>query len=327
MGMLMLTGAIVMFLSVPLVKFLIRKEVRQKKEKILLEIKESTSKKKMFFYLLIGFVFVFMINPENITVLTAFSKVVFLVSLYVLEELLKRKIIFTDKSVYVLETFKNKKIICVKELEKDELYDMEKIKESTYKLLYVGNENFGEKMIVKIDQNEKAFEVLVEHFKNKSKEDNKRIEIITNKKQTEKNMTDYITEYLVWMLFLFTSYGVMKNIWGLDQDLETIEKIIAAALAMHFIPFTLATFAYVFLITSKLAKKIKKVSFKKISFFVIIGSTTLPFISLGKNGFIQEERFVKILMFGIFVSILCILSAWLTGIIVKRLKERQLQKI
>lgn len=312
-----------------------KKEIKKliKGEKIVSIISEKTSDEKILTYIVICFLFIFIIQPTNITPMLLIVKILFLMSFYFIDQLVKNKMYLTEENIYITTKFENKKIFEIIELQEEVLEQIETIenKKGEYNI-YLELEKKKFNIRIKINNDEEII-----HFKHlvyqntsldltdeftyevKEKEEPKsNFEKELLKLETQGNGIDYLT-YSFVLLTVISIVGGLYYSTQIGGEMEPWKKAISMMFAVQTIPVAIYLFSFFFMISIGRVKKSNKVKLttKEIIFISILGINTLPVgYTLMTDG-IQHLQLllVQMISLGVFVGIIA--TGWTFGKIAK----------
>lgn len=330
-----IVATVLAFSIIPFVRFIERKEIKNiTNEAILIELKEQTSNFKMGLFVLLGSVIIFLIKPTNVDIYTVIMKLMMIISIFSLEEVLKRKVFVTKNNILYVERLKNKtftKILNITE----KIYDigLYKSKDGNYQIAYKGEDNFANIVVVATTKTEEAmlFKRVIKKQQNIQIEDGYHLKKIEKKTEESKlakeirrwenrrNALDHLTRFMIWGIFILTAYSLINTFENPREDISMVQQVLTTILAIQFIPFSLYIFSYFFLKTSGLAKVAKFISIttKDILMIFLLGSFSLQFYTLKNEVIIEGTRHVTITIIGMSIFAFLIITGWLAGILTK----------
>lgn len=334
MTFLLITLVILIFAGIPTVMYLENKEIKDQHtdEEIIIKLKEENSWVKKIILAFIAAGFLLLVNPEQMTVEIGFMKIMLIFSIYIMDEFMKTKFYITNKNIYVIEHFRNRKLIFAKRFEKGELYKVEKTGErNKYAIHYFGQNELVTKVKVKIKKEEDMtivkgkIEELMETYIDYNHDE----EALEKNEQKQVTAIDKLAKNLIWMLFIFSSYGVIRA-FTKDTGLSVFEGILVNIIAIWFIPFSLYFFSYVFLKSASFVKD-KKESFQKLLLYFLVASSSLTFVPYLKHNAIEGSRHMKVFLVGMLLIGIVMALAWITGkftkyLIIKKEKRKTIAK-
>lgn len=293
-------------------------------ENIILEVQEKTSKLKVLMYILLAAILLFAIHPTEVTLLMALLKIFFIIGVYAAEESLKTKLYFSGQGVYMVERFKNKRLIGVRQFKKTQLYriDLLENQPGVYRLYFNGKKDFVTNLDVKMTKRDDILLFRKMMKKNLEVYINEPLEIeehIFRRVEEEATVISKLNKYFAWGIVFFVLFALAKETIFADGQLRSFVQIMAAVIAWQFIPFLLYIISYVYLTVSGKVRDTKdtKVPFRTLFLIYVIGSTTFPFIVLMNHAVIDGTRFATVHLLGLFLIGLCLVVAWMIGKIAK----------
>jgi hypothetical protein len=324
---------LLLIIGIPLLKRTERSMIKKGTgETIQIEIKEKTNKLKVFMYILVAIVVLFVLKTEEVTLYLATMKLFFIVGLYFAEESLKTKIYLTNKGLYLVGRLKEKRLISMKQFSKSQLYRIDHMPKhkGVYRLYFNGNNNFLNTMDVKFQNKDDIalFRDLLN--KNMGVYINEPVEIESlnvNPKRTELAAMSKLNLYFLISMTAFALFAVGKETIFSEEGFGGFSQLVASVVAMQFIPMVAYLAAYVFLKVSGMVSHIKDqyLSKRELFFLYVVGATTLPFVVLMNHGETDGTRFLTVHLLGLFLIGLLMISAWVVGKITKHVQRKNTQ--
>lgn len=289
-------------------------------ETIILEVQEKTSRLKVLMYILLAAVLLFALFPTEVTLYSAILKVIFIIGIYTAEESLRTKLYFSSQGVYMVERFKNKRLVGVRQFKKTQLYriDLLENQAGVYRLYFNGKKNFVTNLDVKMTKRDDILLFRKMMKKNLEVYINEPLEIeehIFRRAEEETTVMNKLNKYFSWGVVFFVLFALSRETIFADGQLRSFGQIMAAVIAWQFVPFVSYMVGYVYLKgTGKIQKsKASKMSARELFLLYILGGTTFPFIILMNHTATEGARFVTVHLLGLFLIGLFMVLAWVVG--------------
>ena len=319
----------VLLVGMGFLQWLEKKAIRKQKEQQLLIVKEKRSLWKVTGYACIAGVIFFGIQPNVVTVGMACFKLGLLCSIFLLDDMMKTKLYLTDTRVYLVERFRNKRFVHVKEMNTENIYKVtgDSHYGGVYTLYYFGSSNEGLSMRLFIGKQEERnlFKLLLK----------KRMNITVNQEAKEEKLNEFkesrtkidtFSHVFIWFSFLTGIGGLVYASKQTVYFLTDTERFVTCFFASLFIPFSLYFFSYFFIITSGVVKKFNVLTLKHMALYLIIASSTIPFYQMLQHGAQSNMEFFNSQLTGLLVFAMISILAFVMGIFVKMWKERKMEK-
>jgi len=277
------------------------------------------------FSILTGVIF-FTIQPDVMTVGMAFFKLSLVCSIFFLDSMMKPKLYITDKRMYVVERFQNKRFVHIKELNTENVYNVKASMDhyGVYYLYYYGDDNQENQMELHIPKQEErdVFKSIMKQRMNI----NILRELEHEHEHVPSNSTgiDRFSKGFIWLAFITMIVAIRYAFKAQHTMLNEAETVVSYAMTSLFIPLSLYFFSYFFMLTSGMMKKMKVISVKMVAFHLLIASSTVPFYYLIQKGAQTKDEFIKNQLNGVFVFALIILASVVLGIVFKTWSERKI---
>lgn len=319
----------ILLLGMSVLQWFEKKAIQKQNEQQLLIVKEKRSLWKVTGYGIVAGVIFFGIQPTVVTVGMACFKLGLLCSIFLLDDMMKTKLYITDRRIYLMERFRNKRFVHMEEMNTENIYKVtgDSHYGGVYTLYYYGERNEGHsiKLYIAKEEERNLFKLLIK----------KRMNITVMQEVTEEKLNhfkesrtklDTFSKVFIYLSFLT---GIGGLVYASKQDVSYLtdaERFITCFFASLFIPFSLYFFSYFFLVTSGMVKKLHVLTSKHIALFLLIASSTIPFYGLLQHGSQSKMAFFNSQLAGLLVFAIISITAFITGIFVKMWKERKLEK-
>lgn len=329
--LLMLLVGSIFFLGVPFLKHLERKAATKNKDEVVfLELKEKTTRLRIASYIVFVGIIIFAIRPVEVDLYLALTKILFILGLYSIENMMRTKFYVTNEKVYYTTRFKKKAFIKVTSFKSNEIFRIDsQNKKGHFKMFYYDEKQNVKNMTVQI---EKRYEI--ESFKKKMKAHMNvtvpELMLEENELKPKKELIkkDKVTKSFVISSMLLFVYGLINVLFVKEFNINPFQQSVAFIIALQSLPFILYYFTYNYINKKKKNEKTHLIplSKKEHSLVFVIGSSTLPFITIMNHGMVDGTRFLYVQLIGFGLFLFLNLLGKVVGFIARNFKGFKLKK-
>jgi hypothetical protein len=321
---------------IPVLSFIEFRAIKKQGGSVLIVAKEKYRTGNIVIVLSYLVLVYFIIQPQEINLITACLKLYLIFAALILHNFLKDKIIFTNESIYMMRHFKQRSVTMVYKMDHTNLYYAEKIKKYDFKIRYQTKENVAMSIILNISKESERF-LMKKQLREKCN-----LDLLLEEKDGVPfiaSSTNYITAKQIGMLDKLSYFSKeKKSAIGMSIALSValilktsysgetnLSAFFSTLIAIQYLPIGV----YAMLCMFKIARGsvyVQADSAKSLLYTILLGGVILPFETLIFNQTTTSSNYLWFSLIGCSIITLIMACSWVVGKMNKRYRMKNMDQ-